>query len=44
MANSLKDVKIAVIRKKLDISKTEFDAQIQIYNPQDIQKFKDQED
>ncbi|MFX1340117.1 MAG: thermosome subunit beta [Promethearchaeota archaeon] len=44
MSDSLKDVKIAVIRKKLDISKTEFDAQIQIYNPEDIQKFMDQED
>ena len=44
MLDSLKDVKIAVIRKKLDISKTEFDAQIQIYNPEDIQKFMDQED
>ncbi len=44
MPDSLKDVKIAVIRKKLDITKTEFDAQIQIYNPEDIQKFLDQED
>jgi len=44
MPESLKDVKIAVIRKKLDITKTEFDAQILIYNPEDIQKFLDQED
>jgi thermosome len=43
MADSLKDVKIAVIRKKLDVSKTEFDAQIQIFNPEDIQKYLDQE-
>ncbi|MCK4780867.1 MAG: thermosome subunit, partial [Candidatus Lokiarchaeota archaeon] len=44
MPESLKDVKIAVIRKKLDITKTEFDAQILISNPEDIQKFLDQED
>lgn len=44
MPDSLKDVKIAVLRKKLDVVKTEFDAQIQIYNPEDIQKFLDQED
>jgi chaperonin GroEL (HSP60 family) len=44
MPDVSKDVKIAVIRKKLDVSKTEFDAQIRISNPADIQKFLDQED
>lgn len=44
MENVTKDVKIAVIRKKLDVNKTEFDAQIRISNPADIQKFLDQED
>ncbi|MHA1291292.1 MAG: thermosome subunit beta [Promethearchaeota archaeon] len=44
MPDKLHDVKIAVIRKKMDISKTEYDAQIQIYNPTDIQKFLDQEE
>lgn len=40
----LKNVKIAAIRKKLDVVKTEFDAQIQISNPADIQRFINQED
>jgi thermosome len=44
MPDILKDVKIAVIRRKLDVVKTEFDAQIRISNPEDIQKFLDQED
>lgn len=44
MADSVKNARIAVIRRKLDIKKTEFDAQIQIFNPADIQRFKDQED
>jgi thermosome len=44
MPDVIKNAKIAVIRKKLLVSKTEFDAQIQIFNPQDIQKFLDQED
>lgn len=44
MPDILKDVKIAVIRRKLDVVKTEFDAQIRISNPADIQKFLDQED
>ena len=44
MQDVSKDVKIAVIRKKLDVNKTEFDAQIRISNPADIQKFLDQED
>jgi len=44
MPDVTKDVKIAVIRRKLDVNKTEFDAQIRISNPADIQKFLDQED
>ncbi|TFG19182.1 MAG: thermosome subunit [Promethearchaeota archaeon] len=44
MPNVIKNAKIAVIRKKLDISKTEFDAQIRISNPTDIQRFLDQEE
>ncbi len=43
MPDILRNVKIAVIRKKLDVVKTEFDAQIQISNPADIQKFLDAE-
>ena len=44
MQDVSKNVKIAVIRRKLDVNKTEFDAQIRISNPGDIQKFLDQED
>ncbi|NHJ23181.1 MAG: thermosome subunit [Candidatus Lokiarchaeota archaeon] len=44
MPDVLKNAKIAVIRRKLDVVKTEFDAQIRISNPEDIQKFLDQED
>ncbi|MHA1197009.1 MAG: TCP-1/cpn60 chaperonin family protein, partial [Promethearchaeota archaeon] len=44
MPDYIKNAKIAVIRKKLDVVKTEFDAQIRIFNPTDIQKFLDQED
>jgi thermosome len=44
MPNTIKNAKIAVIRKKLDVVKTEFDAQIRIQSPGDIQKFLDQED
>jgi thermosome len=44
MPDVIKNAKIAVIRRKLDVVKTEFDAQIRISNPQDIQKFLDQED
>ena len=44
MPDSLKNVKIAVIRRKLDVTKTEFDAQIRISAPSDIQKFLDQEE
>ncbi|TFG06253.1 MAG: thermosome subunit [Promethearchaeota archaeon] len=43
MPDVLKDVKIAVIRKKLDVVKTEFDAQIRISKPEDVQRFLDQE-
>jgi chaperonin GroEL (HSP60 family) len=44
MPNVIKDAKVAVIRKKLDVKKTEFDAQIRISSPLDIQKFLDQEE
>jgi len=44
MPDLLKNVKIAAIRRKLDVTKTEFDAQIRIYDPADIQKFLDQEE
>ncbi|MFX1393690.1 MAG: thermosome subunit beta [Promethearchaeota archaeon] len=44
MTDVLKNVKIAVVRKKLDVVKTEFDAQIQIFKPADIQGFLDQEE
>ena len=44
MPDTIKDAKIAVIRRKLDIKKTEFDAQIRISSPSEIQKFLDQED
>ena len=44
MPDVLNDAKIAVIRKKLDVVKTEYDAQIQINSPSDIQKFLDQEE
>ena len=44
MPDMLKNVKIAVIRKKLDVVKTEYDAQIQIFKPEDIQGFKNQEE
>ncbi len=44
MPDLLKNVKIAVIRRKLDVVKTEFDAQIRISNPADIKKFLDQEE
>jgi len=43
MPDIIKNAKIAVIRRKLDVVKTEFDAQIQIHHPSDIQKFLDQE-
>ncbi|MFX0011766.1 MAG: thermosome subunit beta [Candidatus Hermodarchaeota archaeon] len=44
MPEVIKNAKIAVIRRKLDVVKTEFDAQIRISKPEDIQKFLDQED
>lgn len=44
MPEVIRDAKIAVIRKKLEPGKTEYDAQIQIQNPKDIQRFKDEED
>ena len=44
MPDVIKDAKIAVIRRKLDVKKTEFDAQIRISSPTDIQKFLNQED
>ncbi|MFX1259768.1 MAG: thermosome subunit beta, partial [Promethearchaeota archaeon] len=44
MPDLIKNAKIAVVRKKLDVVKTEFDAQIQIYSPTDVQKFLDQEE
>ncbi|MEJ2279406.1 MAG: thermosome subunit beta [Candidatus Lokiarchaeota archaeon] len=43
MPESVKDAKIAVIRKKLEVVKGEYDSEIQISSPQDIQRFLDQE-
>ncbi|MFX0081469.1 MAG: thermosome subunit beta [Candidatus Hodarchaeota archaeon] len=40
----VRDAKIAVIRKKLDVKKTEFDAQVRISSPTEIQRFLDQEE
>jgi thermosome len=44
MPNLIRNAKIAVVRKKLDVVKTEFDAQIRISAPSQIQEFLDQED
>jgi len=44
MPHVIKNAKIAVIRRKLDVKKTEFDAQVRISSPSEIQKFKDQEE
>ncbi|MHA2008873.1 MAG: thermosome subunit beta [Promethearchaeota archaeon] len=44
MPELIKDAKIAVVRKKLDVKKTEFDAQVRITSPSEIQRFIDQED
>ena len=44
MPEVIKDAKIAVIRRKLDVKKTEFDAQVRISSPSEIQKFLDQEE
>ncbi len=44
MPDVIKNAKIAVIRKKLDVSKTEISGEIRITNPNDIQRFLDQEE
>lgn len=44
MPDMIKDAKIAVIRRKLDVKKTEFDAQVRISSPAEIQGFLDQEE
>ncbi|MFX1427928.1 MAG: thermosome subunit beta [Promethearchaeota archaeon] len=44
MPDMIKDAKIAVVRKKLDVKKTEFDAQVRISSPAEIQRFLDQEE
>ena len=44
MPETIKDAKIAVVRKKLDVKKTEFDAQVRITSPSEIQRFLDQEE
>jgi len=44
MPDVIKNAKIAVIRRKLDVKKTEFDAQVRITSPSEIQRFLDQEE
>jgi len=44
MPDVIKNAKIAVIRRKLDVKKTEFDAQVRITSPTEIQRFLDQEE
>ncbi|MHA2390807.1 MAG: thermosome subunit beta [Promethearchaeota archaeon] len=44
MPEAVKEAKIAVIRRKLDVKKTEFDAQVRITSPTEIQRFLDQEE
>ncbi|MFX1568034.1 MAG: thermosome subunit beta [Promethearchaeota archaeon] len=44
MPDTVKDAKIAVIRRKLDVKKTEFDAQVSISSPSEIQGYLQQED
>lgn len=44
MPDIITNAKIAVIKKSLEIKKTEFGAEIQIRNPDDIQKFIDAEE
>jgi len=44
MPEVIKDAKVAVIRRKLDVKKTEFDAQVRITSPTEIQRFLDQEE
>jgi thermosome len=43
MPEVVQNAKIAVIRKKLEVVKGEYDSEIQISSPQDIQRFLDQE-
>ena len=43
MPDVLKDVKIAVIRKKLEIAKGEYESQVKISSPEKIQEFLDHE-
>ncbi|MBY9006232.1 MAG: thermosome subunit [Candidatus Lokiarchaeota archaeon] len=43
MPKILNEAKIAVVRKKLDVGKSTYDAKIEISSPEDIQKFLDQE-
>lgn len=44
MPNMIKDARVVVLRKKLDVKKTEFDAQVRITSPSEIQRFLDQEE
>ena len=44
MPKIIKNAKIAVIRRKLDVKKTEFDAQVRISSPSEIQQFLAQEE
>ncbi|MFX1390153.1 MAG: thermosome subunit beta [Promethearchaeota archaeon] len=44
MPDLIKNAKIAVIRRKLDVKKTEFDSQVRISSPSEIQGFLQQED
>jgi len=44
MPHVINEAKIAVVRKKLDVKKTEFDAQVRISSPAEIQGFLNQED
>jgi len=44
MPDVVKNAKIAIVRKKLDVSKTEISGEIRITNPADMQKFLDQEE
>ncbi|MBD3339797.1 MAG: thermosome subunit [Candidatus Lokiarchaeota archaeon] len=43
MPDKISNAKIAAIRKKLEVVKTEYDAEIRISSPEDIDKFKNQE-
>ena len=44
MPELIKAANVAVLRKKLDVKKTEFDAQVRITSPTEIQRFLDQEE